>query len=171
MNTFKKSVTLAVILLLTGLYSCAPGKYTATGQAAPEEIAGTFTLILHGGRYSEDVENVAVLDKEGDRYFFEILASEYDYTVMKNISAGEALERAEKFVGSHRAFRQSVLRRISDKEGITIGYELRPLYHLTEFGNSDILVTSYRITDNKVIAVIRLKQELEHREPFLFRGR
>ncbi|MBI5098682.1 MAG: hypothetical protein HZB30_05530 [Nitrospirae bacterium] len=171
MNTIK-SLTAALMLILIFIvtYSCVSVSYMKTDRAGPSEITGTYTLLLYGGRYSEDVENVAILDKEGDRYSFEIFAPGYDYTVKKEVQGKEALEEAKKHVGSHRFFFRSRLSRILDTEGNVIGYELRPLYHLTEFGISDILYIDYTMKDNKVITKIRLKYELENREPFLFRG-
>jgi len=167
-----KSLTSALMLILIFVftYSCASVNYMKTDRAEPSEITGTYTLILYGGRYSEDVENVAIFDKEGDKYSFEIFAPGYDYTVKKEVQGKEALGEAVKHVGSHRAFFQSRLSKIFDAEGNVIGYEMRPIYHLTEFGISDILYIDYTIKDNKVITKIRLKYELENREPFLFRG-
>jgi hypothetical protein len=171
MNTIKPlTAALMLILIFIFTYSCVNVNYMKTDRAEPSEITGTYTLLLYGGRYSEDVENVAIFDKEGDKYSFEIFAPGYDYTVKKGVQGKEALAEAVKHVGSHRSFFQSRLSRILDTEGNVIGYELRPIYHLTEFGMSDILYINYTIKDNKVITKIRLKYELENREPFLFRG-
>ncbi|MBI4847007.1 MAG: hypothetical protein HY808_00310 [Nitrospirae bacterium] len=159
--------TIIFISCVSVLYSCAAGKYLGTGPATTEEIRGTYTLLLHGGRYSDDVENVAVLDKEGDRYTFEIYAPEYDYTVKKGLPAKEALEEAERFVRFNSAFMRSRLSRIVDNEGNPIGYELRPLYHLFEFGQSDVLYIYYQMQDNRVLTIIRQKEY--SRGPSLFR--
>lgn len=158
-----------VILFALIFQSCATGKHLRTEQAADSEVTGNYTLILHGGRYSEDIENVAIFDKEGDPYTFEIFAREDNYTVQKGVPAKEALDTAQKFVSFHRSVRGTKLNRIIDKDGNTIGYELRPLYNQLEFGFSDVLYTDYSVKDHKVIVYIWLRQELEHREPFLFR--
>jgi hypothetical protein len=125
--------------------------------------------MLHGGRYSEDIENVAILDKDGDQYTFEILGREDNYTVQKNVPANEALDKAQKFVSRHRSFMRSRLSRILDPAGNVIGYELRPLYQMFEFSYSDVHSINYSMKDSTVIVNIRPSQELEQKEPFLFR--
>jgi hypothetical protein len=162
--------TLILFSLLTFVYSCASDRYLRTERAGPAELAGTYTLFLHGVRYSDDVENVAILDKEGDMYSFEIYAPEYDYSVQKGLPAKEALEEAERHVGHHRDFMRSRLSKIIDKEGNIIGYELRPLYHLDRFGQSDILYIDYMTKDNRVITTIRLKEYLRERDREIIRG-
>lgn len=164
------TASLLLFLLLFTTYSCVSVNYLRTDRAAPSEIAGTYTLLLHGGRYSGDVENVAILDKEGDRYSFEIFAPQYDYTLREQVPAKDAVEVAEKHVRAHHSFYQSRLSRILDPQGNVIGYELRPLYHIIEFGYPDILYIDYEVRDEKVFVKIRLKYELEGRDPWL-RGR
>jgi hypothetical protein len=164
-----KSITAAlmVILILLAVTACVNINYLRTERADPAEITGTYTLLLYGGRYFDDLENVAILDKEGDRYSFEIYAPEYDYTVRKQVPAGEALAEAEKHVGSHSSFFRSKLRALLDPEGNIIGYELRPLYHVQAFGDPDILYINYSVKDNTVITKIRLRYDLEKADPFM----
>jgi len=164
-----KYITAILVLIIAN--SCATSGYLKTEKAGPSAITGSYTLLLHGSRYSDDVENVAILDKEGDAYSFKIAAPEFDYTVLKEVPAKEALEEAERFVRSHRAFLRSRLSGIIDAKGNVIGYELRPLYLSHEFGFSDVLYIDYRMKDNTVITYIRTKYDLENKEPFLFRGK
>ncbi len=160
------------ITLFTTAISCAPEKYLRTEEVKTDDITGTYTLILYGGRYLDDIETVAILDKEGDRYNFEIYAPEFDYKIKKGTDAKDALKEAEKFVSFHRAFHQSILSRISDKMGETIGYELRPLYYPINYGFSDVLDVDYIIKDSRVIVKIRLRPEVEslfnEDKPFIF---
>ncbi|MBI5742203.1 MAG: hypothetical protein HZA16_16000 [Nitrospirae bacterium] len=158
------------VLILISVNSCAAG-YLKTVRTEPSSVSGSYTLLLHGSRYGDDVENVAILDKEGDAYSFKIAAPEFDYTVQKGVAAGKALEEAEGFVRSHRAFMSSRLSGIIDGQGNIIGYEVRPLYIAHEFGLSDILYIDYRMKDNTVITYIRVKYDLEKKGPFLFRER
>ena len=159
-----------VLIMLTALVlSCAPGRYLRTVPANTSGIEGNYNLILYGGRYSEDVENLAILDKDNDPYTFEIYARKDNYTVQKNIPAKEALNKAQQFVGRHRAFMRSRLSSILDPAGDIIGYELRPLYQMFEFGDPDVLSVYYEITDSIVMVHIWLKQDIEHDKPFLFR--
>lgn len=164
-----KSITAALllILILLTVTACVNINYLRTERADPAQIAGTYTLLLYGGRYFDDLENVAILDKEGDRYSFEMYAPEYDYSVKKQVPAGEALAEAEKHVGSHSSFFRLKLRAILDPEGNIIGYELRPLYHLPEFGEHDILYIDYSVKDDTVITKIRLRYDLEKADPFM----
>ena len=160
-----------IILIVSAalVFSCAPGRYLRTERTDTSGIEGNFNLILYGGRYSEDIENLAILDKDNDPYTFEIYARKDDYTVQKNVSAKEALEKAQRFVSRHRSFVRSRLSSILDPAGNIIGYELRPLYQMFEFGDPDVLSVYYEITDSTVIVHVWLKQDIEHNEPFLFR--
>jgi hypothetical protein len=169
MDTLKTlSKTLILSLLLTFFHSCAFDSYLRTERAMPEELTGTYALFLHGARHIDDVENAAILDKEGDPYTFEIYAPEYDYTVKKGVPAKAALEEAEAFVRYHRDFKRSRLSKIVDKAGHTIGYELRPIYHAFHLGQADVLYIDYMMKDNKVITTIREK-DLDNK-PLMFRG-
>ena len=132
-----------------------------TEEAKVTDVAGSFTLVLYGGRHFNDVETIAFLDVEGDQYTFEPYAPEFDYRVEKGLSAKVAIERAEKFVGWHPAFWRSQLSKVLDSKGKTIGYELRPFYYPLAFGDSDVFDVDYRIRDGKVIVYIRLKPSVE----------
>lgn len=162
-------LTLVILLLSVILQSCFTGRYLRTEPTGSSSIGGNYSLMLHGGRYSEDIENVAILDKEGDPYTFEIFGREDNYTMQKNVPVKEALDKAQIFVSRHRAFMRSRLSSILDPAGNVIGYELRPLYQMFEFGDPDVLSVYYGIKDSTVIVHIWLKQELEHKEPFLFK--
>ena len=168
------SLTGAFLFFSMTMSSCAPGLYLKTSSVQPGEITGTYTLILYGARYSSDIENVAILAKEGTGYAFEVYAPEFDFKVRRAVPADEALETAERFVGFHHAFRRSQLSGIMDTKGTVIGYEVRPLYSPLDFGYTDVLDIVYTLQDNTVTARIRLIPELDRpsfREdnPFFFR--
>jgi hypothetical protein len=150
---------MSLLLLLTTV-SLSHAKYLKTEEIKAEEVTGSFTLILYGGRHSNDLETIAILDKEGDQYEFEPYAPEFDYQVKKGVNAGDALNEANKFVSFHNAFWRSQLSRILDEKGNTIGYELRPLYRPFVYGRDNLLEVYYKIKDNKVIAYIRLIPEV-----------
>jgi hypothetical protein len=164
----------AVLFFSLTLSSCVPGLYLKTSSVQMGEKTGTYTLILYGARYSSDIENVAILAKEGTGYTFDVYAPEFDYTVRKNVPSREALETAQRFVGFHYAFRRSQLSAILDNKGALIGYEVRPLYSPLDFGYTDVLDIAYTLRDNTVTARIRLIPELDRPpfrddSPFLFR--
>ena len=126
-----------------------------------KSIQGTFTLILYGANHSNDLETIAILDREGDGYDFEPFAPEFVYRIKKNLPANEALSEAEKFVGWHHSFRSSRLSKITDEKGSLLGYEVRPLYYPLGFGFSDILEVDYFKSGNKIIARIKLMESVE----------
>ncbi len=164
----------AVLFLSLAVISCAPAPLLKTSLVQPGEITGTYTLILYGARYSGDIENVAILAKEGTGYTFDVYAPAFDYKVKKALPADEALETAQRFVGFHYAFRRSQLSGIMDDRGVVIGYEVRPLYSPLDFGYSDVLDITYLRQDSKVVVRIRLIPELDRppfreNNPFLFR--
>ena len=172
MNTLKTlSKTLILFSLLTSIYSCAYERYLRTDRAGPEELAGAYTLLLHGARHMDDVANVAILDIQGDSYTFEIYAPEFNYTVKKGVPAKEAMEEAQAHVRYHRDFSRSRLSKIIDKAGNTIGYELRPLYHAFHLGQSDVLYIDHMVKDNNVITTIRVKDNVLESDREMIGGR
>jgi hypothetical protein len=133
-----------------------------TIEASPSEITGTFTLILYGGNYADDLETIAILDLEGDRYRFEPFAPDFDYRLRPGMPAKEAFATAEKFVSFHSAFWRTQLSKILDRSGNVIGFELRPLYRPLVYGFSDILEVNYwPKEDGKIKVMIRLIPEVE----------
>lgn len=130
-------------------------------EARVAGVTGMFTLILYGGRHLNDIETVAFLDLEGDRYTFEPYAPEFDYRVVSGVSAKDALAKAEHFVGGHYSFWRSQLNRVLDDRGNVIGYELRPYYQPLAFGLSDVLDVYYAQKGDRVLIYIRLKPLVE----------
>lgn len=128
----------------------------------PQDISGTFTLIAYGGRYADDVETIALLDKEGDEYTFIPFAPDYDFKIKKGLSGEEAFHESQKFVSFHPAFWRLQIRKIIDVNNETIGYEVKPLYLPFYFGNSDIIETYYWLKEEgKIKILIKLLPEIE----------
>ncbi|KAF0143311.1 MAG: hypothetical protein FD156_2730 [Nitrospirae bacterium] len=157
---------LLILLFAAASGIAAPSSFAAetalkTRPAKAADITGVFTLILYGGRHSSDIETIAVFDLEGDRYTFEPYAPEFDYRIKKGLSVKDALHDAETFISRHRSFRSAQLRRIMDRKGKTIGYELRPLYLPLDFGVSDALDVTYWLREGKVKVVIKLLHSVE----------
>jgi hypothetical protein len=124
-----------------------------TEAAGPAEIKGTFTLILYGARFPDDLETLAILDIEGDGYYFDPFAPDFDFKLKKGIPAKQALAEAEKFVSFHRSFWRLQLSRILDPKGNIIGYELRPLYNQFVYGRSDVMDVYYWLKEEGRIKV------------------
>lgn len=159
-------VIIMVSLFYTGNDSSAVAKFLKTEEAKSDEVTGTYDLILYGSRHINDLETVAFLDKEGDKYEFKPYAPEFDYKIKRGLSSEEALKEAEKFVRFHSAFWRSQLSRIVDEKGNVIGYELRTLYRPFVYGRDDLLKIYYRIKGDKVIIEINLTPDI-FKIPFL----
>jgi hypothetical protein len=133
-----------------------------TEEAKPDEIKGMFTLILYGGNYQDDLETIAILDTEGDRYVLDPFAPDFEYRIKKGVPADEAFKEAERFVNFHPSFWRIQLSRIVDKEGKVIGYEVRPLYRPIVFGVSSVLDVNYWLKEKgRVKVTIRLIPSIE----------
>lgn len=153
-------ISFVVFLFLITSVVLVQAEYLKTEEVKAEEVTGTFTLVLYGARYSNDLETIAFLDKEGDEYEFEPYAPEFDYKVKKGVSGADALREARKFVSFHNAFWRSQLSKILDGKGNTIGFEVRPLYLPFIYGRDDLLEVNYEIKSGKVIAYIRLTPQV-----------
>jgi hypothetical protein len=161
-----KIYVLILSLILSFGAEDAFAKFLKTEEVKSEEITGTFTLVLYGGRHINDLETAAFLDREGDQYEFEPYAPEFDYRIKRGVPAEEALKEAKKLVSFHNAFWYSQLSKILDEKGNVIGYELRPLYRPFVYGRDDLLEIYYRIKGSKVIIEIRLTPDI-FKLPFL----
>ena len=158
---FRKSAYIIVSIFLASLIltlgSCAGGKQLRTELAQDSEITGSYTLILYGTRNTYELKTIAFLDREGDGYELVPYAPEYDYKVIKNLPASEALKKAQDYVKWPRDYRSSQLRKILDDQGSVIGYEVRPLYDPLTYGISNVLVVYYLIQEGgRVKVIIRL---------------
>jgi hypothetical protein len=156
------TLVLTVLLFISASSAFALKKPLKTNAAIPADVSGVFTIILYGANYLDDLETVAILDYEGDEYHFEPYAPAFNYKVREGVQDQEALKEAEKFVSFHSSFWKSQMSKILDKEGVTIGYEIRPLYRPFIYGFSDILDVYYWLKGNgKVKTTIRLKKSVE----------
>jgi hypothetical protein len=105
----------------------------------------------------DDPETAVFFDIEGDGITFEPFARDYDFQIAKGIDASLALKEAKWFLGRHTSCIRSRLRKILHPNGTVIGYEMRPMYHITTYGRSDIIDIYYRIADAKVIITVDVK--------------
>lgn len=169
MKEFIKSfINLFLIMsLLVLLTACTTSGRLKTQEISASAVKGEFTVFLYGDRFSGDLENVAILDINGDRYKFQIFAPDFDYYVKSDVPAEEAIKMAERFISSHGSFKHSQIIKIMDNNGKVIGYEFRPLYSPTEFGLFNVLEIDYWLKDDDVVIVkIDLIPELKHKRLF-----
>jgi hypothetical protein len=150
------------VSLIVGAGTDAIAQPLRTELVNASDVTGTFTLILHGGNYFNDVHTIAFLDSERDQYIFEPYAPEFEYRLVKGLSAKEALDKAQHFVSTiDNCFWRSQLSRVLDQNSKTIGYELKPFYNPLCYGLSDVLDVSYWNKDGKVVIRIRLNPVVE----------
>ncbi len=156
-------VAAIVLLLIFGLIAIARSGSNClkTEEANPADVRGKFTLLLYGSNSSNDLANLAILDKEGDPYTFEIHAPDFSYTIQTGIDAAQALQIAERFVRRNIRSERSRLHRILSPAGAGVGYELRPLYPVVTFGKDDVLDVRYRVKYRKILVSIELDSAIE----------
>jgi hypothetical protein len=158
----KLAKTYFLLIAFAALQACTAGRQLATTSADPAEVSGTYTLLLYGCHYPEDIKNLAVLVREGGRYPVEIYDLATSYQARPGLSGPEALKQAESFVRcSTRRVSQAQVRGILDDTGGTLGYEVRPLYFPLEFGQTDVLLVSYSLHGGVVRTYIKLDPEVE----------
>jgi len=160
--TTKFAGTVLMVLVLA-LSACAPGTQLLTTEAQPTQVTGTYTLLLYGCHYPEDVKDVAILLDERNPHPFEIYDIKTSYKVKKGVPAAEALKEAEAFIRcSMRRVSYTGFRSIPDGSGGILGYEVRPLFFPTEFGFEDIMLINYVLKkDGMIRAYIKLHPDVE----------
>ena len=135
-----------------------------TEAASSSEMTGTYRLILYGHRFANNVETIAIFDRDGDGYALEPFAPDFDFKIKKDVPAADALKEAQEFVSFHRDFWRSQLSKIIDGKGNIIGFELRPLYYPFVYGVSDILDVYYWPKENgRVKVTIKLIPSVEEK--------
>jgi hypothetical protein len=152
---------LLMIGLLFGLVSCTKEIRLNTQGAQDAEVSGNYTAIYYGCNFLNDLETIAILEKEGGRYHFEPYAPDFKYRVKKGLSSEEAIETAKKSVNCNALFKRTQVNRILGPDGETLGYEVRPLYLPYRYGSDDVLDVDYMLKDNKVVIMVRLRASME----------
>ncbi len=163
MNGTINSYRVVLILVLAAvLQACVPSKRLMTSAAGPSDLQGTYTLMLYGCHYSDQINNIAILVDETSKYPVEIYDINTSYKVKKGVLPQQALAEADSFVrcSTYRLW-QTQLRRIQDDSGGTIGFEVRPLYIPYEFGLPDVLQINYFLRENTVRVYIKLDPDVQ----------
>ncbi len=157
------SASFVIVFLCLDISSCMSiaSSHLKTGAAKPSDVTGTYTLLLYGCRYPDDLENVAILAREGGSYTFDIYAPASRYKIKPGLQAGDALREAEQFVKCSVHYQQSRMSSISGPSDDIVGYEVRPLYSPIRFGMYDVLQIQYVIKDGKILVYIKLDPTVE----------
>jgi len=146
---------LICVCMVSVLQACAVSTQLIPRLVDPAEIKGTFTLILYGCRYADDLENMAILVDEKNEHTFELYAMDSMFKVKKGLSGQQAVNEAKTFIScSMQPVLHPVMRRIPDDRDETIGYEVKPLYR--DISPSEVLLSFYSLEEGKVTAYISL---------------
>ncbi len=149
--------SLIVLLLALFVPACIAGRELSTGPAVPADVEGTYTLLLYGCHYPDDIKDLAILVSSNGKYPVEIYDLPTSYKTKKDLPGAEALKEAESFVRcSTRQVSRTQVHRIYDETGGTVGFEIRPLYFPLQFGRDDVFLVNYTLRDGRVTAYIRL---------------
>ncbi len=132
-----------------------------TSGAQDSEITGTYRVIFYGCNFNNDLETIAFLDKESDKYAFEPYAPDFKYKVKKGVAAKEALAEAKEFVNCNTSYLRAGTYKITSPNGEVLGYEVRPFYEPLTYGIEDVLITDYSIKGDKVVIKMRLNPSVE----------
>jgi hypothetical protein len=158
----------AVILLSAFvLMACAPVGKPVDSLLVDDisDAQGLYTLIYYLGTKPKDVRYAIVLDRQGDQYEFIPKVKDFEYEILQDIPMKEALYEAKVFFQDRPFLMEPILERIFDDNNVTIGYEIRPLYHKSIFGQKDVLAITYRLMeDNEIQVRIALKPGLRGSE-------
>ena len=117
------------------------------------EPSGKYTVIRYASSIYEDYDAVVLLVPDSGKYTFEIYKPAFDYRSSGGLSAKPALDLAGAFLGRHPEFARSRIGGIVGPGGEVIGYEVRPLYKQTRFGQDDLITVIYLLKENNVIEV------------------
>ena len=143
------------------LNSCMAGKRLDVKGAVPADVQGTYSLVLYGCKYANDLENLAILYKDEGPVTFEIYSLPTSYRVKKGLPADEALKQAHQFLRCSTDYWKTQLSKIVDSEGAIAGFELRPLYAPYQWGRMDVLDIRYWLKDSKVTVYIDLDRDTQ----------
>jgi hypothetical protein len=124
-----------------------------TEPAKPSEVQGTFTVMLYGCNGESDVNDIVLLQKEGENKPFGIDPPAFDYAyygVERGIEGKEALRKAQQFLACSAEPDHIQLSRIVDSEGTILGFELKPQYRAAKYGAADSYFTRYTEDDDAI---------------------
>ena len=159
----KNTCVIAFLLLASLLISCAPGVRLNTQGAQDSEVTGRYRVIFYGCNFLNDLETIAFLDKEEDKFIFDPYAPEFNYREKAGLDGPTALAAAEHFLNCNGSYSRTQLREVIGPDNDIVGYELRPLYFPFTYGVDDVLETNYVIRGDKVVIYIRLDPSVERR--------
>jgi len=152
----RTSIIRSAVLLFIVLF-CAACSFNRTSLheelAEKSGLSGTFTVILYGAHYYNDIATVAFLVPDGAKYALEIYSPDYNYRTLRGLTAPEAIRAGEKFISWHPEYLRSQFSRVLDGSGKVVAYEIRPIYNQITFGVGDVMDIDYFLQGNNMVGV------------------
>jgi hypothetical protein len=116
-----------LLLIIIGWLARSGDRSLKTHAAVPAEVQGKFILLLCGCSSRDDIENAAILDREGDGYTFEVTGFRGSCIARAGLTGEEALRDAEQFLRCNIHCERSRLIKILGPQGAAAGFALMPL--------------------------------------------
>jgi hypothetical protein len=127
----------------------------------PQDIKGSFSLILFDSAWGWGIQRLALLDIDQDDVVIEPYVPVDEYRIVRNLSGEEACRQAIAFLSLAPDLWSLQFTRISDARGKVLGYEIRPLFFHITYGKPDVLEVGYRTVKNTIYVHIRLIDEVD----------
>jgi hypothetical protein len=146
------AILFPVVLLQNG---CTSGILLSSRPIAARDTGrGSYNLILYGGQNPRAADSVAILDRTDDPYTILPYGAAFNYRIIDNLSADEAIKRGRAFISDLTSYRATEIREIDGPKHTVIGYELRPLFMPLETGRlGDFVDTSYVLQEKNQVRV------------------
>jgi hypothetical protein len=153
-NILKVAFIITIFIAAMLCASCATYKATLLDTEYEGPVPdGMYTVIKYGANHYDDFATFALLIPEQGAYKFDIYRPDFDYNIVKGVSANAARQMAREFVKNHPEFLRSSSRAIIMPDGNVAGYEVRALYRRTFLGPEDLFEVTYLLRVDNVIEV------------------
>lgn len=161
----KRVLAAILVLLAISALSCISGTRLRSVAARPGDAQGTYTVLLHGCRYGNDLETMALLVDRTSPYRFRIVDLPSSTKTLPSLTADQAAKEAEAFIRCSIYNRGKILfRRILDPLGETIAFEVKPLYSRIEMGAEEVVLSDYFLHGDEVRVYLRLDPAVEREQ-------
>jgi hypothetical protein len=161
-RTRRMFIVFATALFVFAFSSSISAADLKTEWADASEVQGTFTVMLYGCNGSSDVNNLAILKKEGEGKPFGIGPPPFDlayFGVKTGLEGRDAIAEAKKFLSCGVDIDHTLLSKITDSDGTILGFELKPQYNIEKFGTANAFFTHY--IDNEDSITVQMIPNLD----------
>ena len=162
MKSVATNVLIFISLIALAITSCAGGKHLRTEPYDAESISGLFDVTFYYNQDYDGLKQIVILDVADDGYEIVLYEPEYFMRTVKHAKGDDAEKSMVEFLQDHPNYINYKIMKIVDKEGNTIGFEIRPLYAPEMYGISDVMDTFYTMADDGTVrALISLKEQIK----------